>query len=512
MSTQIEDHMYKNVHGTITACFITTLLLTVVTVFAFAQPTADMKEMISENYGTIRESFFSGPNNGIIVHIQDLHCNYDAQISIYNIINELIDNYHLGVVAVEGCVGELDTAPYSKRPNDSIKEKTVKYFLKQGYLDGAGFAHIMRHSGFVFWGADDAKLHEKNVTAYKESIKAKEDNIRYYNNINEIVQKLKDKAYGGNLKELDLKISGYKQDKISLNEYANYIKGIFTLKGIETDIYPNFLKLIDVLEKESGIDFLEVDSQRAEYVDMLSKQLDKEKLQALVDKSFHFKTGKITPVAFYSYLEETASSEGISAFQADYSQLAMYISYIKLYSQIDSAELFKEIDNMEESIKEVFFENNDQRRIDRLSRTIDIIRDMFELKLTKETLQYYRDNRKEASPAYLINSITDMAEKYKVTYKFDPAFRQIAARLPDIERFYHIAEERDAVLVNNTIDLMRKNKADIAVLVAGGFHTEGISRLLKEKNISYIVVTPKIENLDSGDVYQSILLGKKAEI
>ena len=39
----------------------------------------------------------------------------------------------------------------------------------------------------------------------------------------------------------------------------------------------------------------------------------------------------------------------------------------------------------------------------------------------------------------------------------------------------------------------------VAVLVAGGFHTAPITRLLKEKNVSYIVITPTVDKLTDAD-------------
>ena len=477
----------------------------------FAQPVSNIREMVSENNGTIRDSYFAGANKGIIVHVQDLHCNYDAQISIYNIINELIDKYHLNVVAIEGCVGELDTAPYSKKPNDSIKESVAKYFLKSGQLDGAGFAHMMKYSGFVFWGADDATLHQRNVDAYRKSLEGESDNIKYYNNMKEIIEAIKLKVYPKALKELDAKNSAYKNETLDFSSYVQYLNNLVQEKGLKAAEYPNFTALVSVVEKESAIDFIEVDNQRSKYIDMLSQRLDKEDLSELLNKSLYFKTGTLSPLAFYSYLDDAAEKENIVEFAKDYSQLAAYISYIKLYSRINNVELFKEVDKIEKGIKEFLFTDDTQRRVDRMSYNLDILKDMFGLKLTSQTLQYYKANRKEFTPAYLINFISDTAKKYNVRYKLNPAFRNIAAKLPDIEKFYHLAEERDGVLVNNTLDVMRKNNVEIAVLVSGGFHTDGITRPLKEQDISYIVVTPKIEQLDPNNPYKSLLFGGKTE-
>jgi len=476
-----------------------------------AQPINNIREMVSEANGTIRDSYFVGSNNGIIVHIQDLHCNYDAQISVYNIINELIDKYHLDLVSIEGSVGQLETAPYSKRPNDKIKQDAAKYFVRTGQLDGAGFAHMMKQSGFTFWGADDAKLHQENVEAYKASLRGQADNERYYKNIKEILEKLKFKAYSKELLELDKKIYAYKAEDLDFISYISYINELFTKYSFGKQEYPFFIRLTQVLEKETDIDFLEVDSQRSEYIDFLSDKLDKDNLSELLDKSLFFKTGKISALAFYGFLEDVSRREPALDMEEGYADLYRYIDYIRQYSKIDNIALFEEIEIIEKRLKDKFFTDDSQREIDRFSHTLDILKDLFALKLTKEALQYYRDNRKEFTPSYIINFISDAARRYKVQYKFDPSFRKIAVKLPDMERFYKVAEERDSVLVDNTLEQMRKRQADIAVLVSGGFHTDGITKLLREKEVSYIVVTPKVEKLQPDNPYKSVLLGGDTE-
>lgn len=477
---------------------------------AIAQPIGNINEMVSENYGVIRESFFAEKGNGVIVHIQDLHCNYDAQMSIYNIINELLDKYHVGLVAIEGSVGRLETSPYAKRLNDDIKELNIKYMLKAGRIDGAGYAHMMRHGDFVFLGVDDESLHKNNVAAYVKSLEAEADNIRFYDNIKSILDSIKVKAYAGVLKEFDEKVTAYKNEILDFSQYALYLNGLFREKGYDPKDYPVFMKLVSVVEKEGEIDFLKVDDERAEYIERLSKTLEPTVLSGLLENSLHFKTGALSPRAFYNYLASATGDQKSIDLKKDYPQLSLYIEYINMYSDIDNAALFKEIEAIEGVVKESLFTDNFQRGIDRMCRIMRVLRDLFSLKVTAKDLKYYRANRKEFAPGYIVNFISDMAKRYNLSYNLDPAFRNIAARLPDMERFYNIAEERDAVLVKNTMDAMRDNNADIAVLVSGGFHTDGITTLLKERGVSYIVVTPKIESLDPSALYRSILLGAKS--
>ena len=64
--------------------------------------------------------------------------------------------------------------------------------------------------------------------------------------------------------------------------------------------------------------------------------------------------------------------------------------------------------------------------------------------------------------------------------------------LQPYEDFCRYAMSRNNSLVENLLEKIQKEKASSAVLVAGGFHTEGLTQLLRQKDISYVVVTPKI--------------------
>lgn len=467
--------------------------------------------MVSENHGTIRDSYFAGNNHGIIIHIQDLHCNYDAQMSIYHILDELIDKYGLNLVTIEGVEGELDTTPYSNYPDEEIIEKVAKYYIKLGELNGAALAHIMRKSGFIFWGADDRDMHLDNIEAYKVSIKEKATNVRYYNNMKSILDEFKSKVYSKELKELDDKMQAYKKEGLDFSEYVAYLNDSMDKYGLRKQDYTNLLKLTEVLRKEAEINFVEVDTERAGYMDKLSKELDKQSLSELLDKSLYFKMGKLGAVGFYTYLEELSSRKDVTPI-ADYPQLAAYIVYIKLYSDIENIKLFKEIEAVETALKEKLFTDDIQRKVDRLSHNLEILNDLFNLKLTPETLQYYRDNRKEFMTSNYITFISENAPGYGIRYRLEPSFRKVDAELPNLERFYQLAAERDIALVRNTVNKMEQENAKLAVLVSGGFHTDGITSFLKENDLSYVVITPKVNDLQEGNSpYQSVLLGEKSE-
>ena len=52
---------------------------------------------------------------------------------------------------------------------------------------------------------------------------------------------------------------------------------------------------------------------------------------------------------------------------------------------------------------------------------------------------------------------------------------------------------------------MGESGENVGVLIAGGFHTPGITRVLKGKDYSYVVVTPKITQNSDTRTYFSAL-------
>ena len=82
------------------------------------------------------------------------------------------------------------------------------------------------------------------------------------------------------------------------------------------------------------------------------------------------------------------------------------------------------------------------------------------------------------------------------------------------EDFYKLADARDTAMAENLIGAIHQNKSNVVVLVSGGYHSSGISKLLSESNINVVEVTPKISHIDSaeGTAYLSIFAQEKTPL
>ncbi|MBU0606043.1 MAG: hypothetical protein KKH77_07125, partial [Candidatus Omnitrophica bacterium] len=99
--------------------------------------------------------------------------------------------------------------------------------------------------------------------------------------------------------------------------------------------------------------------------------------------------------------------------------------------------------------------------------------------------------------------------QFGLAYEVEPPTDTIENGISKLEDFYAIAIKRDKSLVENTIEGMTKAGQNIAVLVTGGFHSEGMARLLEERGVSYVVVCPNITK-DVPTPYIQVLTNQRA--
>ena len=73
--------------------------------------------------------------------------------------------------------------------------------------------------------------------------------------------------------------------------------------------------------------------------------------------------------------------------------------------------------------------------------------------------------------------------------------------------FYENSEKRDKAFSERLDSLMREHKTKSALLVSGGFHTEGLTREFKANGVSYVLVIPRIDSIPEETHYRKHMQG-----
>lgn len=462
------------------------------------------KITIPAELGSIKEAYLSKTSKLLVIHIQDDHANYEAQVNEAKLIEYLNKNYNTELVAVEGGFGDFDANFFRTFPQDKqIREKIAQYFLKKAFLSGADYLLVTADNPPTVYGAEEKSLYLEHLSKFRQNETNQASIDNYIEELQPILKSLKEQFYSKELKELDERINDFSQERITLNEYLAFLKSKADKYHLDLKDYPNLANLTQLQGLEGNIDFKQAEVEREVLIDSLTKALSKEDLSELVQKSLDFKANRLTPAEYYSYLENLTQKTWVS--KSVYSNFFSYIQYVRLSEKLDNTKVFPEIERFIEALKDRLFASPAEKDIDRLSHYIKVLKGLIEIKLSPNDLEYFKEHKKELSSS----NFAQLIKQYNYGAGLPKAFA-FENYIDSFEDFYKIALKRDDAIVSNSLVKADNTDTKSLILVAGGFHSAGIKSILKQKDISYVVIAPCIKVTQNKDsVYFSLLKEKK---
>jgi len=464
---------------------------------------------IPEYLGHVKSSWQSS-SPYTVIHIQDAHCNYDAQKKIAEVVAFLNKEYGAATVNLEGGALDYDLSPLTSIQEPIIRNKVADHFVKEGLVNGAEFFAINNPNKISLWGIEDPSLYMKNLLVYRSSLRYKDGIDKSLKYISHLLANLKIKIYSKELLSFDAKYSQYKANNIEFRDYIGYLLDTAAIKAINIIPYHNIDLLRRALQEEAGIDFKKADAERDELIDVLQKRLSKDDMEKLVAKTIEFKAAKISQKDFHDLVLEFTNRLKIDL--ADMEELRKYIDYIALYDSIDKTKVPDEIDSLEASIKNAMIENDSQGTLAALSKNLALMKNIFNVTLSSDDYRYYKAHEND----FAIRNFTSFIEK-EASIAFDSSLqsREAAEAISasDLDRyregvseFYEYSFKRDESFLKNI-----KITGKIAILITGGFHTDNLCEMFHKAGVSYISIIPNFKNPKGYQCpYFNILSGERS--
>lgn len=418
--------------------------------------------------------FESNVKNGIrpdLIIIEDLHSNAYVQKNIFNIIDYCSREIGIGYIFTEGAPeGEINLDSLHSLTPAKVKNQVLDNMLNKGLLGAAEYYGALKRDAKLY-GLESWSVYMENIERY-QNINRKETsllNIISSAEINLNIDKLKNYNKDMFLYE-DVFYGSFRKGKKHF-ETINYLMEKY---GIKTDSYKNikaFAALSADKEKAypvgndikyfSGL--LRNNISFYEYKKLFNEQKNKnseERLIILYEKSKKFLTSEENKK--YIYIQELKKKhEFINAFD-----LKGYIEETDTVKQI----LFNKI-----------FKGKEARNTGIMSRFLTLLKDYVKLNITFEDLEYIQNNKEKFKS---ILSDSSLQDKKNITDIIDNK---------EIEEYYNTNIKRNKIFVDVIKKKRSGSKTDVAVI--GGFH-HGITKMLEDEGISYIVIMPKSDKTD----------------
>ncbi|HQB11596.1 MAG TPA: nucleotide sugar dehydrogenase [Candidatus Omnitrophota bacterium] len=523
----------------------------------------------------LRDSSFHGrqkDDSRILIHIQEAHANYDAQNNIRNLLKYLAQNYGAKLIFLEGAGGKLQPERLNFFPDDPELQKAVtERLMKAGELTGAeaflieksGDANVQPLASNVSrsegWGVENVDAYRSNWELYRSVYQKRETADRFLEDFYLQWRKRASREFDKNLRDFILRYAEYGETKISLEAWIETLKsaamahlfldvpaaeqqtpgkrgtidGSVPSAGMKmpldlTDVHaqvnwPALVRYFRLKEAGKRIDETKVEIEKAGFLNDISAgngpfgDSRSPALKVTDEVEEIFRSAKIgnLPVHKTRFVFERLMDVLPENFSFDaYPNLRLYIQQIILTSEIDSRMLQSEMKELAKRILESLLKTDREKELVTELREYQLLKKLFHLELSRD--EYEREVRRNLTPEKLARlSGAARGDKRPADGKTVMPAPNSALNVLFSEaiRFYDGAIDREEKMMENAGKILGSRGDKAAVLITGGFHTDGFRKQITESGHSYIGITPNIGSVtrEEEENYLRALLGTRGE-
>lgn len=434
----------------------------------------------------------------LVIHLQDAHGIYSAQKNSAAVLRSLSRMKAPLWVFAEGAWGPVDLGWLARFPDRRAKEITAEFALRQGDIPAEEYLAILSTDSLRIQGVEKRDSYAANLAARQWVDKDRQAILARLSDMQRRLIPLKEKIYGAKLKTLDKARTAFQARKLELGPYAEKLSQSAPQQAAD---FPQVRAFLDSLRLEKRLSFAAVENERRVLLAAAAKAPDSQQLQRLTTAAADFRAGQLKGSEFYEYL---VRASGVAP--KNHAAMSAYIDYLKKSELIEATKLNTEFQEFEkQAFNRLTYGNPSAARVEILQRQLDEQRKFWSEQFTPRDWLGYQS--KESAWSRWPSLERAFAQE-EARLKGAPVTMSRSKNLPRLphlpltqqaffqESFFKLAEKRNAAMVENTLKKALEEKQAQVVLVAGGFHTPGITSLLRAKGVPYVVVMPQIAASD----------------
>ncbi len=432
---------------------------------------------IPVNAGKIREAYATPNSNKFVMLIQDVHMNREAQQNIDAMMKALGQEASVVTdrplpIGVEGASVPFDFSAFHAFPDQKIITAVADSYLHQNRISAPSHLGMTTSKLATIFGIDDEMHYQANVTAYKSAVTQRKTLSEALDKQKQILHAEKENVLNPELKKFDGRRTAYETGAMS---FGDYVLSLQSLSEQESDADADLVleQFVAAYRMEKSLNLGEVERQRGRVVEELARQLNADELKQLVEDSISYRIGKLSYAGYYQTVQTHMKRHNIPLSQ--YPAFDQYVRYVLLSDGIDAEKLFSSVKRLEAHELAALCKTPNETKLMSASQLLFLQEKLLDFALTPDEWQEYRK----------LSAVSSQTSDLK-----------------PFEQFYEEADIRSEKMVAN---LLAATTAT-SIMLVGGFHTPGVTALLKKNGVSFAVVQPQLTKLDdsSGTEYLSI--------
>jgi len=492
--------------------------------------------------GTV-EDRYQGLGPETVILIQDAHAIPDAQKSILQLIEHFSHRYGVHLIAAEGASGKMDPTLFRTFPDRRLIQNVFGDYLSRGELSGAAAASVLNDEEADYYGIEDQALYEKTVNEFLAAIQNQPLIISEIEKQKHRLNRLKKKYYSSELLQLDQQVEAFEDQAVDLLRFLKFLK-LFSKKPLSRP-YPHLAVALAQIKKNVSSAPDSIPGEIKHLQSIVQKALrSQEEIRKFHARLQDYRTERISQEAFSDFLWRLSLRQDISIPLS--SALRRNIKQYAFLEQMKGAEFFKELEAYISEIKKGLFQSQKEREWDRAAHRLRLLHKLAKLELTRDEWEEIKTVIPRLAPQGLSRSygrksingidrgIHTLDSRFSATKKDGPAVNfggrgndkgVLLGALDAHFHFYENAEKRDHVFFMNLMELMNQTNVEATprglpsgsgqargsaptILIAGGFHAQGLTRLFKQKGISFLLISPRMQAVPDETHYLDYMKGQ----
>ena len=488
----------------------------------------------------------------LVMHIQNIHGNYEAQRQIKKLLGYLYEEYGFKLLFIEGAASELDREYLElfEKPENNLA--LADRLTREGQMNGVEYYLMDSPKDVRAVGIEDAKLYRQNYEDFKEVHQAENETKNFLQKVEQNLESVSSRIFSQETRRL---LSEWRKFEAGHRDFLPYVKRLSqdAKKTLGLDLgslfsqmeWPQLTRILVLQEMEKDLDLNAAHQEKARVIEFLKqKRVSKEMISAierLDEKRITLAKSEAVPAGrqesrkyedvpryLFEKLAQEAAPKGFYFHQ--YPAFSLWAGHIILKNELDSKELFREINKIFEKILNELTITEKEKNLLELYRDANLLEKLLNLKLTREEWQRATYRSEWLKPGVIQTRITKLTES-SLFGRGQPARRSagggegrnphppasagiffqrekgIAELYTTAQSFYEIARQREDAFYETLTKEMKASETQKAVLVTGGFHTEGMMEKLREEEINYSVLMPKLKgtHLDQRNYIETML-------
>ncbi|WP_413854420.1 hypothetical protein, partial [Candidatus Ruminimicrobium bovinum] len=465
-----------------------------------ARAATQFKQIFSDfelpySYGKISSVNFKDSDK-IVINIQDLHSHAGVQKNISNIIEMFDNKYGVKNVYVEGAYGNVSTKWLTSVKNEELKDTIIESLLNAGRLTGAEYYSAKSGKTEIIKGLESKNEYLDNLKRFGLIVTNQEILDIYFKEIDSSVKKLQNDYYNRQQKKIEQLSKDYVSGITTPKKYFSLMKKYADKLGVDINSYENLSLYINLMEKQRTLNYEKITNELQVLVLKLKEVLPYGAYKMLLEGTKNFQQMD----KLYGYIIKLSRKYNLEIAQ-NFPNLEQFFEYIELTQRINPLELITEEQNFKDEINDRFAVNRAEEEVIFLSNFVNYYKAYLSGKVTADDLNYYKENIEKFKSLwvkYIDNRLVKALAEYEQTadkfyeinlHRNDYFISNMDASLEGSENLTSVEGATDLEKAMNSLSQAK----ELYFVVAGGFHTEAIAKLLSDKNVTNIVITPNVQ-------------------